>query len=826
LLILSKKEKLQERKQLMLLARIILLLLTACSLLAENPLHKTNHWAYQPITPSTPPTPSSSWPRTDIDQFISAKHAFENLTPAPDADKTTLVRRIYFDLIGLPPTPAQIDSFLNDTSPKAYENLIDQLLASPHFGERWARHWLDIARFAESVTLRGLVFNHAWRYRDYVIDSYNRDLPFNRFITEQIAGDLLPTSSIEETHRARAATTYLVLGNFNYEEQDKDQLRMDIVDEQLDTIGKGLLGQTLSCARCHDHKFDPIPARDYYAMAGILRNVKSAEHANVSTWLDVPLPLPADQEEQLKEHERKIAELNRAIRKQTELIAQSSPAKKLSLESLPGIVVDDSQAKLVGDWQHSVFNKPFLGAGYVHDRNEGKGAKTITFFPELKAAGKYEVRFAYTSGENRATKVPITILHAAGETTVHVNERQAPPIASHFVSLGQFEFERGNQGYVIVSTTGTDGHVIADAVQFLPADSSEPTSSSGDSAQLAELNKHLDQLRRELKQLTDSGPKRPMVMSVKEEPTIDDTHIHLRGSVHKLGEKVPRGFLSVASRHMSAPPAFTNTESGRRELAAWITDPKNPLTARVYVNRVWFWLFGTGLVRSPDNFGTTGESPTHPELLDFLAHRFITNGWSTKKLVREIVLSRTYQLSTHHSSSARDPENRFYAHANRRRLDPESLRDTILSISSRLDLTTGGPTFKPGTAADFGYADNSTRRSIYVPVFRNALPQIFELFDFADTSVVTGQRHASIVSPQALYFLNHPFILQNSRAAAQHNNSSDRITLAYRQTLGRFPSPSELTLATEHLSAQTDQTAALAELYQSLFASPEFRLLN
>ena len=286
------------------------------------------------------------------------------------------------------------------------------------------------------MTLRGLVFNHAWRYRDYVIESYNRDLPFNRFISEQIAGDLLETSSLEETHRARAATTYLVLGNFNYEEQDKEQLRMDIVDEQLDTIGKGSLGQTLGCARCHDHKFDPIPTRDYYAMAGILRNVKSAEHANVSTWLDVPLPLPPEEEEPLKENERKVAELNRAIRKQTELIAQYSPGKTTTLSNLQGIVVDDAQAKLVGDWQHSTYNKPFLGKGYVHDRNKSKGSKTITFHPDLKTEGKYEIRFAYTSGTNRATRVPITILHAGGETTVHVNQRQTASDCATFRFAG------------------------------------------------------------------------------------------------------------------------------------------------------------------------------------------------------------------------------------------------------------------------------------------------------------------------------------------------------------------------------------------------------
>ena len=802
---------------------------TENSINAVAPVMRTEHWAYQPIVAIASPKSTSQWRRSDIDRFIFAKLEAHQLTPAADADKQILIRRLYFDLIGMPPSPAQIDSFMKDQSPSAYEKLVDELLASKRFGERWGRHWLDIARFAESVTLRGLVFPNAWRYRDYVIDSYNRDLPFDRFIQEQIAGDLLPTNSIEEAHRRLAATTYLVLGNFNYEEQDKEQLRMDIVDEQLDTIGKGMLGQTLGCARCHDHKFDPIPTRDYYAMAGILRNVQSTEPANVSTWLDLPLPLPADQESELQEHERKIAELNRAIRKQTELIAEISPAKKISLETLGGIVIDDAQARLVGDWQQSTHNKPFLGAGYVHDGNEGKGSKTITFLPELKASGKYEVRFAYTAGETRATNVPITILHAAGETTIHVNERRPPPIDSHFISLGQFDFEQGNQGYVIVATSNTDGHVIADAVQFILVDDfriAGPKDATTPSAELAKLNKHLEQLRRDLKHLTDSGPKRPMVMSVKEEKTIEDTRVHIRGNVHNLGSKVPRGFLTVATRKQAL--TLPREESGRRELASWITDQRNPLTARVYANRVWSWLLGTGIVRTPDNFGTTGEPPTHPELLDFLAHQFLTNGWSTKKLVREIVLSRTYQLSTENAATLKtDPENRFYSRANRRRLDAESLRDAILSISGRLDLTMGGANFKEGTAADFNYPDESLRRGVYVPAFRNALPQIFELFDFADTSVVTGQRHASIIAPQALYFLNHPFIRENARSAAQRNTSSmpEQISRAYLEVLGRAPTTSELQFANQHFDG-TDQREALTELYQSLFASVEFRFLN
>jgi hypothetical protein len=317
-----------------------------------------------------------------------------------------------------------------------------------------------------------------------------------------------------------------------------------------------------------------------------------------------------------------------------------------------------------------------------------------------------------------------------------------------------------------------------------------------------------------------------MVMSVKEEAAIDDARIHIRGTVHNMGEKIPRGFLSVASEKIDGHFSFDSKSSGRRELAAWITHPENPLTARVYANRVWLWLFGTGLVRTPDNFGTTGEAPTHPELLDYLAHRFVTNSWSTKKLVREIVLSRTYALSSS-TNPGRDLENRFYSRANRRRLDAESMRDTILAISGRLDLKSGGPSFKSGTSADFGYADDSTRRSVYVPAFRNALPQIFELFDFADTSVVMGSRHASIVAPQALYFLNHPFIIENATAAAKKNASGptrERTIRAYRECLGRHPRDSEITLAEEHL--HSEPSGGFASLYQSLFASPQFRYLN
>jgi hypothetical protein len=804
-----------------------------------------SHWAYQQPRATEPrEVRNQEWPRTKIDQFILARIESRGLTPGADATREKLIRRLFYDLIGLPPAPERQEEFLRANSPGAYEELVDELLASRHFGERWGRHWLDIARFAESVTLRGLVFKEAWRYRDYVIESFNRDLPFDRFIKEQISGDLLRYETLEDIYRARAATTYLVLGNFNYEEQDKDLLRMDIVDEQLDAIGKGFLGQTLGCARCHDHKFDPIPTEDYYAMAGILRNTRSAEHANVSTWLELSLPLEPEDEKKIEEQERKLAELQRQIRRQVDLVAQATSGKaqkeSTPVDQLPGVVVDDSSAELVGEWQKSEHTRPFIGEGYMHDLNGGKGSKTITFHPRMNSAGRYEVRLAYTPGENRASNVPVTILHAAGETTMRVNQQNAPPVDSHFVSLGQFQFDEGNQGYVLISNAETDGYVIADAVQFLPV--SLPVDqgpalgveagAEADTDTVEQLTAQLERLRLEVQEVSERGPKRPMVMSVEEEKKIEEAHVLVRGNVHNFGAKVPRGFLGAAN--YEEPRPFPENESGRRQLADWIASTNNPLTARVYVNRVWGWLMGAGLVRTMDNFGTTGDAPSHKELLDHLAMKFMREGWSTKKLVREIVLSRTYQLAGAEPDSElveADPDNRLFGRANRRRIDAEAMRDTILSVSGEIDLRAGGPTIEPGTTADFGYKDDSTRRSIYVPAFRNALPEIFEMFDFADTTVVTGLRNSSIIAPQALYFLNHPFVMKQSRRAAERLlaegslSTFGRLDRMYQLALGRAPTDAESSIAERRLAGNPRDIEAWTELVQALFASIEFRYL-
>jgi hypothetical protein len=876
-----------------------LLALAFCCATAS--LAQTNHWAYRPVTISAlHPVQDRSWPETTIDEFVLAKLEEKGLAPTRDADRPTLARRLYFDLHGLPPTAEQLAAFETNHSPHAIEQLVDELLASPRFGERWARHWLDVARFGESVTLRGFIYREAWRYRDYVIDSFNRDLPYDRFVREQIAGDLLPADSLAERQRQHIATTFLALGNTNFEEQDKKQLEMDVVDEQLDTIGKAFLAQTIGCARCHDHKFDPIPTRDYYAMAGILKNARLLEHANVSKWIEVPLPLHAAEEAHYADHDAKIAALESKLKKAKDdlkrLTASSEPNHKgeaikpsvVAVSQLAGTVVDSAQAKAVGEWKHSQYSKHYIGDGYLHDLDQAKGEKTLTFMPELPRAGRYEVRFAYIHAPSRSAAVPVTVFHADGETALHVNQQEAPIIDGRFVSLGQFRFEANNFSYVLVSTEGTKGFVTADAVQFLPADAVEvaaarnadtprgvpPSARNADtpvraSAEHADksvrvtgttdLSSEIKWLEKELKQLRESGPKRPMIMSVKEEAEIKDLHVQIRGSVHRLGEKAPRGFLTAAA---AAPaPTIPASQSGRRELADWLASPSNPLTARVMVNRVWHWLFGTGLVRTTDNFGTTGETPSHPKLLDYLATRFVDQGWSVKKLIREIVLSRTYQLangsparvaSDPSGGNALDPDNRYLWRANRQRLEAECLRDAILAVSGQLVLVEGGPTIPPQLASDYGFRHKDPRRSIYVPVLRNALPELFEMFDFADPSVTTGERNVSTVAPQALYLMNHPFVMEQAAHAARRTlarsfaDDVSRIQWAYATTLGRKPTSSELDIMQRHLAAQvgrgvpaeprltgdgspylsTEAEEKWTSLYHARFASVDFRYVN
>lgn len=802
----------------------------------KKPLKGENWWSFAPIANVKAPVIANNLGRNEIDNFILSRLEKDHLTPSPEASKAILVRRLYFDLIGLPPTPDQVKAFLSDTSLDAYEKLVDNLLKSQHFGEKWGRHWLDIARFSESSGGgRTALFPDSWRYRDYVIQAFNSDKSFNRFLLEQIAGDLLPAKDNREQADNIIATSFLALGPTNFERQDKKILEMDVIDEQLDTLGKAILGMTIGCARCHDHKFDPIPTHDYYALAGIFKSTKTLIHDNVSRWIDRKLPVDAETEKKIIEHDAKVALLDNKIKElKKKTTTKGDVVKKIiDPKDLDGIVIDDTKAKRVGAWTVSKFSNFFIGTGYLHDENKNKGELTLSFTPEFSKAGKYEVLLAYQAGPTRANDVPVTIFHGDGETVVHVDMQKNPPIDGRFVSLGQFRFENSGQNFVLISNIDTKGHVTVDALQFLPVGEAEKVvkpSAKGETVDAKELKK----MESELKELKAKGPVRPVAMSVEEEKKPAAINICIRGNVHTPGALVPRGFLSAVK--VNTALKIPDNASGRKEFGLWLGDDSNPLTARVYANRVWSWLLGSGLVRTTDNFGTTGEAPTHPELLDFLAAGFIKDNWSTKKLVRKIVTSQTYKQSSEESTLAqqKDPENKTFSHMNRKRLEVESIRDAILMVSGKLDLAMGGSTINPGTSSEYGYKFTDYRRSVYTPIFRNNLPEIFEVFDFPDPNLVVGKRNVSTIAPQALYLMNNSFIIEKSGEAAVHllkeSNLSEtqKIESVYFQVLGRSPTPAENAKVVSFLQEKSEKEKAQAWplVFQAMFSTLDFRYLH
>ena len=817
------------------------------------------HWAYQlPKRVPPPAVKDPSWPRNDIDRFILAKLEEKGLQPAADASPEVLKRRLAHDLTGLPTLDECGLAVLGGKNSNA-PGETDALLGSQAFAERWAQHWLDSARFAESSGGgRTLPFKDAWRYRDYVIENIRDDVPLDRFIAEQLAGDLLPYENAAQHSRQLVATGFLVLGANNYEEQDKDLLRMDIVDEQLDVIGKSLLGLSIGCARCHDHKFDPIPTRDYYALAGILRSTKLIRNPkeNVAHWIDTPLPMDGEAEKAVKAQEAKKSELQAKLDTAKEALkkmggkSSKSEERSLPLNKVPGIVVDETEARQVGDWKPSKSVPPYIGEGYVHDSNGGKGAKTLTFSPRIPRTARYEVRFAYTAFPDRASNVPVKILHADGEEEIKVDETQLPPVANHYISLGKFRFEADGQGFVLVSNEGTNGVVTADAVVFIPEDElarvveTESATISRD-PKVAKAEKKVKDLTQAMKDLDKAGIKRPEAMTVTEHEDLGDCPVHIRGQIRNLGPKVPRGYIQAAF-HGTAP-AIPAEQSGRVQLAQWMVSPGNTLTARVLANRVWMELFGEGLVRTPDNFGVTGEKPSHPELLDHLAFKLMDEGWSLKKLIRYIVSSRAYGMCSQELGAglATDPENRLLWRQNRKRMDANALRDTILATAGTLDLTFLGPNIVNAKAVDgndggagkleYDYVYMDTRRSVYTPAFRNKRLELFEAFDFGNNNQPLAKRNTSTVAPQALYFMNHEFVMEQSRTAAKRllamefRTESMRLPQAFRLTLGRAPTPRELQLATDFVAVSDSDTDPDAReehwalLFQSLFASVDFR---
>ena len=800
-------------------------------------------WAFTP--PRLEPVPAvqnDAWPRTAADRFVLAKVEAAGLTPAADAAPAAAFRRLHYDLAGLPPEPDDLAAFVADPSEENWAAAVDRLLASPRFGRVWGRHWLDVARYADS---NGSDFNatwpDAWRYRDYVVDSFNAGVPFDRFVVEQIAGDFLPAATDAGRARNTVATGFLALGTKMLSERDKEKLALDVADEQIDTVGRSLMGLTLGCARCHDHKFDPVPARDYYALAGIFASTKVFEGEIIEYVSDFPrVPLPDDPA--AKAARERHAAAVKALAADLAAATRERDEVELGLGG-DAVPVDSAGADLVGGWSVNTYTKPYVGDGYLSDGDAGKGEKTATFAATLPAGGTWEARLFYSPGGNRATDVPVS-LHAGGDRTAAVVDMRRPGgVAGRAVVLGRFEAAAGDAVAVVVSNAGTDGYVLADAVAFVPAGAGGAV----DSSALAAADAEVARLTEELKSLKNAAPPgAPVAFAVTDLPAenVADAALRIRGESSKHGDVIPRGFLSVCGNHEPAEL----TGSGRLELARWVVSPDHPLTARVFVNRVWGHLFGRGIVRSADNFGSLGTPPTHPELLDHLAVRFADSGWGVKRLVRELVTTRTYRLaSAHPAAAAADPDNDLFARANRRRLTAEALRDATLRLAGTLDETrpAGSPVAgfdrlavdtasgKPTGPADLSA---STAPSLFLPVIRNELPAGLAAFDFADPEAVVGVRPSTSGPAQSLFLLNAPQIRARAAAAGARFGGSPgtragRVAALYTAALSRPPAAAELRRVTAFLdeSAARDpggERAAWADLAHVLICSAEFRFLD
>jgi mono/diheme cytochrome c family protein len=670
-------------------------------------------WSYRkPVEPKRPVTKKSAWAVRELDHFILEKLEDRGMTPSPDADAVSLVRRLYFDLVGLPPTPEQAAAF----SMVNIEATVDELLASPRFGERWGRHWMDVARFAESNGRESnLTFPHAWRYRDYVIDSVNADVPFDRFITEQVAGDLLPAKDDAERARLLIATGFLAFGAKGLNEFNNEQFAADVADEQVDAVTRAVLATSVACARCHDHKTDPFSMEDYYAMAGIFKSTKTY----FGNWIDSE---------------------------------NNNHGDLIRLPVLPGQLIP----------------------------NKSIGAKRVT---ELKAE-RAKIDQEEKDENARVKKATAEGKDLSGESFMLLQQ-----------AIGRY-WRRG----------GIEG---------------------------------------QLQTVDDEGRALPVCMGVMDDK-IANSPLYERGEIAHPGKEIARGFPRVIESNGIEPP---RNQSGRLELARWLTSRENPLTARVMANRVWRHLFGTGLVRTTDNFGFSGERPSHPELLDYLAVKFMEGGWSVKSLVREIVLSRAYrQASTFRSECfEKDPDNRLLWRSNKRRLDAEVIRDSMLAVSGLLDTTRRPGSlvaeldsqsvsiigFNPKIPADL---DGSHRRSVYLPVIRDHLPDVLEHFDFATPTMVSGDRDVTNVPLQALYLMNGPFVQEQAAALAARvmldsKTEAERIHRTFRLCFSREPDAVEARLASDFFKAARDcieetparEQMALARYCQALLASGEFR---
>jgi hypothetical protein len=754
-----------------------------------------DHWSFRPMQQAAAPELHSDRPRGAIDAFIWSKLQEVELEPTAEATRTAWLRRVNLDLIGLPPSPQELQSFLADSGPDAFERVVDRLLASPRYGERYGRHWLDLARYADS---NGADENHgypvAWRYRDYVVDAYNTDLPYDRFVLEQLAGDLLPADSEAERGRLLTATGMIVIGPKMLAEQDKPKLVADLVDEQVDTVGKVFLGLTLGCARCHDHKFDPIKAEDYYALAGIFHSTKSMEHLEfVSQWNERELPNAA-RSQQVADHQKRLEQTKFEL-KQLEIDLHQSLFDK-QLQALAARI-----GWRAGEHNPSGDELAALGlaepqaqrlAEFV-DRQTWRDAKALaTLGEDLRALVKQPAEAATPSQLQAAIVDAIR----AARLELQSGERD---------DKGQLKDER--LAKLESQIYGKNGPFVA--IEKL------------EEAVTAEEKDRLLGMRETLATLEKSKPALDKAMAADEGP-LKLVSVHVRGNhLQMVGDPVKRRVPEIL-QPTTPEIAFPENQSGRMEFATWMTAPAHPLTARVMVNRLWQYHFGEGLVRSASNFGLSGDSPTHPELLDFLATEFVEHGWSQKAMHRKIVLSSAYRLSSSGNDHGNlvDPDNRLLWRMNRRRLEVEPLRDSLLAVADELDAQTGGQAQaiygdKFEDTQEAKTIHDASRRTLYLPINRAALEEFFATFDYVDSAVSLEKRPVTTVPHQALFLMNHRLALHAgwrlAKRLEQHSSDdTERLKFAYAVCFAREPTTAELSTADAFLLQQRAPLASAA----------------
>lgn len=847
-------------------------------------------WSFRARQSHSPPQVADTvWPYDPVDVFVLSRMEEAGLIPTRDADPKTLIRRLYNDLIGMPPRFEQVEAFAKrhaEVGRIAVVGLVDDLLANPAFGQRWGRHWLDVARFGESNGDDGLgrnaTFPHAWRYRDYVIDAWNGDTPYDQFLTEQIAGDLLPAQTAAQRNRQLTATGFLAIGAKPAVAMNKN-FAMDVVDDQINVVCTGVMGLSVACARCHDHKHDPIPTRDYYALAGVFSSTETLYGLAGNEKLTAP-PTPL--------HELRsdwTAEKSAIDRKQvpifpasyTGVIEELRPAIYERLIAEPvGLKVDGIKAEYSPDRFGAVEGArldgefPATGESYTvtfwfkNDTKNDKRPITAYLFSRAKLGDKQlpgdhigiggthdrsrTGKLFVFNGNEKKTSIGGTTVIPAGSWNHIVLVRDQKNVALYLNGVLEIESE-------IEPSFGesTEFRLGSRSDHFSPL--------TGNLAEFAVYTRALDDaavaaLHAESGQPKGRKTRISLAMGVRDKKKAGNTKIHINGETAKLGAEVPRGFLTAYRKleTESQDDGFTaigeridSKGSGRRELAKWLTHRDHPQTARVIVNRVWQHLFGRAIVVTTDDFGVYGSRPTHPLLLDHLAERMVERDWSIKQLIRAIVLTRTYGLDSRCDDGTvrADPNNVWMARHSRRRLDAESLRDGMLVVSDSIDRRSveGSPidsldqliNWPPGEATNLHRPTN--RRSIYLCMLRNSPPPELAAFDLPDGINVAGTRDTTTLPTQALFLLNGDFVVEQSERLARtvldgSMAGDSRVNDLFRRTLQRDPTDSERQRALSHvrtvydsLGDRDDEIRRLrswASLCQALLSTNEFRYID